>query len=270
MKRWIARVLTLIFLVGTAAGCGHSGNTFLKEASPETSALALYCYDGEEVRREFLFDVKEIKEVLKELSAVDIKPAEGWTPKDVEGPVYGVEIGRKDGYTLFGAWSNGYWITEEGEAYEFAYDFEQLEAGHEWTNGDVFHTINVLPCARHLVQNGDEWNSTLLTPAEEGEVPEDISIKITEQSEKSLKAEIINNRQEEWMFGEYFSLEVDVDGEWCQVPTAPGNWAFTDIGLVLLAGQTMEKEYSFEMYGELPAGNYRLVVENITAEFTVE
>jgi len=245
-------------------------NDFLANASPETSALALYQYNGAEVTREFLFDTKEVKKAVKELSKVAIKEAADWTPGKLTTPVYGVDIGGKDGYTVFGVWSNGYWITEEGVAYEYDYDFEKLINNYNWESPDSFKYLTVLPCARYLMLKDDKWYPKMMTPAPEKDAPAGIELIITKQTTDMLTAEIKNNTGEEWFFGEYFSLEVHVDGNWYLVPETPGSWAFHDIGLIIPAKESMEMEYHLIMYGDLPAGEYRLVVEDMTAEFVIE
>ena len=245
-------------------------NDFLANASPETSALALYQYDGTEVTREFLFDTKEVKKAVKELSKVAIKEAADWTPDKVTMPVYGVDIGGKDGCTVFGVWSNGYWITEEGAAYEYDYDFGKLVHDYKWESPDSFTNVTVLPCARHLMLKDGKWYPQIMSPAPEKDAPVGIALTIAGQTTDMLTAEIENNSGNEWFFGEYFSLEVKVEENWYLVPPVPGNWAFHDIGLILSSKDSTEMEYHLRMYGELPAGEYRLVVEELTAEFTIE
>lgn len=53
------------------------------------------------------------------------------------------------------------------------------------------------------------------------------------------------------------------------MPVSAGNWGFTDIAYILLAGEAQEKTFHLTMYGELPAGKYRLVTENLAVEFTL-
>ena len=245
-------------------------NDFLANASPETSALAFYQYDGKAVTREFLFDTKEVKKVLKELSKVRIKEALDWSPEQVTAPIYGVDIGGKDGYTVFGVWSNGYWITEDGMAYEYDYDFEKLAKDYKWESPDSFSSLTILPNARHLMLHDGKWYPKMMMPASEKDAPAGIELTIAKRTTDMLTAEIKNNSGREWFFGEYFSLEVNVDDNWYRVPEMPGNWAFHDIGLILPSKETTDMEYPLKMYGELPAGKYRLVVEDMTAEFVIE
>ncbi len=58
-----------LVLVLTLAGCG-TGSGLFADASPETSALSLYSYDGETVTRRILYDTEQEKAVLKALNQV--------------------------------------------------------------------------------------------------------------------------------------------------------------------------------------------------------
>ena len=92
---------------------------------------------------------------------------------------------------------------------------------------------------------------------------------ITEQSAANVTVELRNDSGEEWCFGEYYSLEVCLDGTWYIVPRTPENWMFTSIGYMLDHKEKQEKSYNLMSYGTLPAGDYRLVVEEMTAEFSL-
>lgn len=71
------------------------------------------------------------------------------------------------------------------------------------------------------------------------------------------------------MYGEAFSIHVLLDGTWYGVPTMPGDHAFSTVGYMLRAGDTTEKTYYLDTYGALPAGTYRLAVQDLTVEFAI-
>lgn len=112
-KALLSAALTAAILLTMPACSGHVSNGLLKDASPATSALALYVYDGESVSRGFLFGTEEVEDVLNRLDAVEAKPVEDWSPSEVTTPIYGLEIGGKSGETLHAAWTGGRWITED-------------------------------------------------------------------------------------------------------------------------------------------------------------
>ncbi|MDE6595627.1 MAG: hypothetical protein K2K44_06430, partial [Oscillospiraceae bacterium] len=105
--------------------------------------------------------------------------------------------------------------------------------------------------------------------AEPHEPPENVTAKIAEQTENSVTVRYTNNGEKEWMYGEHYNLDVQLDGEWYDVPVQPGNWAFTDVGIILPAGEIQSKTYDFFMYGDLPAGRYRITANDFALEFDI-
>ena len=246
------------------------GNDFVENASPSTSALIFYKYDGKKVISYTMFNNSKEQELLDKIQNIDVVEDENWKLNQIKYPVYGLEIGGQDGMTVFGAWSNGYWITQEGKVYQFELDFESIEKDYEWDLEEEFDSVSILPCVRYLCQREDAWNKKVMDEAEKLEDFNDISMKVLEVKDGIISVEVKNESKMPWEYGEPYSLQVQIDGEWYVVPTIPGNWGFTMPLYVLQAGESMEKAYNIEMYGDLPKGTYRIVVENLTAEFEVE
>ena len=135
MKQLFSAILFL-FCTFLLAGCAgrHAGNTLLENASPDTSALALYCYDGSITTCSYLYDSTEVQKALQSLSAVDAKKSGNFTPSQAAAPVYAISIGGKDGNDIQAAWSNGYWIAQNGVSYRFDYDFKALASEYSWSD----------------------------------------------------------------------------------------------------------------------------------------
>ena len=246
-----------------------NGADLLANASPETSALAFYVYDGETVEQRYLFETEETRQLLGVLSAVTLTEAADWTPADLTLPVYGIEIGGKDGWTVQGAWSNGHWIAQDGTAYRFDYDFSMLPQKYSWADVTEWNTTTILPCARFLAQAVDGWHTEWMTPSATLVAPEGITAELAESKKDAVTIRLTNHSETEWMYGDGFSLQVLLDGVWYNVPELPGNWAFNAIGYSLPAGETTERTYRLDFYGGLPAGTYRLETEGLTAEFNI-
>ena len=267
--------LTILLLCTGAlmclCACGGKGNTLFAEASPATSALELQCFDGTEGTSGLLFDQSAEKEILAELTNVRAKPAGDWSPKKATYPVYGLWIGSMDGEGVQAAWSDGYLLLRDGSVYKFDYDFAKLTEKYDW---EVFRDMSSaadLYCGRFFAEGEGKWYPIHMTKAALKDAPEGISVTLTEAGRESLTAELTNDSGEGWCFGEYFSLQVRLYDEWYEVPTTPEhNWGFNDIGYILEPGQTREESYSLTMYGDLPTGVYRLVVEGLTAEFELD
>ncbi|MBO4933100.1 MAG: hypothetical protein J6I42_13050, partial [Clostridia bacterium] len=105
--------------------CGGEPNTLFDTASPETSLMAFYVYDGAEMTCYYLSDDTAEWEIINEMKSTSAKPADV-TTDDVKFPAYGFDIGSTDGWGLYMAWSNGYLYNRDGEAYEFDFDFGKL------------------------------------------------------------------------------------------------------------------------------------------------
>ena len=248
------------------------GDTLMPNAAPETSALSLYVYDGADVTKKYLYDRAAEEEILNSISSVSITEAADWSPDQITLPVYGLEIGGTDGWIVQGAWSNGYWIAQDGTAYRFDYDFEALETDYSWTDRRTWPAATeILPCARFLCQRGDRWYPAMLSPAGELSPPENITAELVAQSDSKLTVELSNHGIAQWTYGAPYGILVLLDEVWYVVPTMPGTFAFPSVAYTLSAGETREKTYSFggPSYGTLPSGSYRLVTNGLIVPFTI-
>ena len=251
--------------------CACGGNSLFAAASPTTSALELQWFDGTDGESRILYDAAAEKEILAALGKVRAKKVEDWSPEKVTYPLFGLWIGSEDGEGVQCAWCDGYLLLRDGSVYRFDYDFYALAENYDWKYLRDIDSAAELYCGRFLAEGDGRWYPIHMTNAALKDAPEGISLTLTAAGRESLTAELTNASGEAWCYGEYFSLQVLLNDEWYAVPSTPEhNWAFTDIGLILEPGQTREENYSLTMYGELPAGTYRLVVEGLTAEFEVE
>lgn len=255
-------LLTPLFACGQSAG---NGNDLFDKASPATSGLQLLQSNGAFSTSAYLFDNAREQALLDELSKVTATPADDWTPKKAGFPVYGLTIMDTSGYPIEAAWTKGYLILQDGSVYKFNYDFSKLEKNYDW---ESFKDIPYLPCQYYLARNDGQWYTKFLTPSEHKAPPEHISMEILSVSIGGITVRFTNTGSKEWTYGEAFSLDVLVDGQWYAVPVLPDkNYGFVSIGYPLQSGTTAEKTFYLGMHGDLPSGTYRLVVEGLTAEF---
>lgn len=259
-----------IILIISLVACGKTTyNGLMKDATPNTSALTYYIYDGEFVRRSLTFDTNTKQSILDKLDRAKAIEAENWSLEDITLPIYGLEIGSADGTNIFAAWSNGYWISQDGTVYSLDFDFAGLEQNYIWPNEDKFHSFAVFPCARFLTQDENGWNRTLLTPAIDLSPPEGIILTLEAQNNDGVTINILNESGAEWSYGDTFGLQVLLEGVWYDIPTIPGNWGFSAISYVIQDGEEQSKTYNLTMYGKLPLGNYRLVTKDLSVEFMI-
>jgi hypothetical protein len=267
-KLTVAISIILLISISLTSCTGDVSNGLLDEASPETSALELFYFDGDVVSSLFLFEQELVEEVLAKLDGVPTSAATDWSLEDITLPLYGFSIGGVTGWSVNAAWSNGYWITGEGNAYTFDFDFETLD-DYPWEEARTFTSFISFPNARILTQDGEQWNSTLLTIADITTLPgetEGITITLEDLNREVITATIANENNVEWMYGQRFDLHVLIDGVWYHVPPLP-DWSFTDEGLIVPAHGEVEHVYHMGMFGDLPNGTYRIVSYGVYVEF---
>jgi len=251
------------------ASCRLASNDLMEGASPGTSALSLYHFDGETVTRAYIFDSNIIQQVLDELSSVRVTEVNDWTLKDITLPMFGIRIGTTSGATLRAAWSNGLWITQDGRAYDFNYDFDKLQQSYNWTGRAWFSSFTVFPNARLFTQDNNGWDNRFLSPAPSINTPIGITMTLKSWDDDTASVYITNNTNTEWIYGQLYEIHVLLNNMWYEIPIDKENWAFTSDALVVQAGETIEHNYNLRMYGNLPAGTYRLVAFGLLVENTI-
>lgn len=249
-----------------------SGNTLLEGASPENSALALYQYENGTVTSYWLYDTETEEQLLAELAKVPVRESD-WTLTTLEKPVYGLEIGTEDGF-IGAAWSDGHWIASDGTVYDFDFDFAALKDRYAWEEEASYSPGGIpvgFPAARAMMLTETGWNRAVMAPAAALTPAEGLSMELVSRTETEISVIFDNQSSGTAGLGNYFSLQVQLDGVWYEIPPE-GDLMFTDIAYEFPAGSTFEKTYDISPYGELPAGTYRLVsdMNGLAVEFTAE
>lgn len=263
MKKLLCIILLLLL-----TGCGSTVD-LMPKASPSTSALALYIYDGETITRQHLFETDAVRaDAMEDFRKAEANPAEV-DLTTLQPPFYGLEMGGTDGWSVYGLWADGYFIQGNGAVYEFDYDFREFRSEYDFEEPDEFQTLTVLPCVNYLAKSDAGWNTAVLTPSAWENVPQPVEIALIEQTDTHITVELTNTTEEEWCYGHAFWLEAEIDGTWYRIP-AERDVAFTEEGLIVPAGGTAQERCWIEPYGDLPAGNYRLILQSLAAEYIIE
>lgn len=271
LRRLLPPLLCLLLLTGCAAPeeDGPLSNT-PPAAGEAADRVTLYTYDEETVTARQVADRETGEAVAAALAAVSAPQSEEWTADRTELPVYAVELRGEDNQIIRGAWSGGYWVTEEGTAFRFDLDFSALETTYAWREAKTYPSVTALPCARALFCCRDGWRGDLLTPAGPLTPAEGIAMAVTALEDGQLCAVLRNETGEGYTYGESLSLHVLLDGVWRDVPPR-SDLLFNLIGRPLPAGA--ERDVRFDIgfhYGDLPAGHYRVVIcDDIAGEFDI-
>ena len=169
-----------------------------------------------------------------------------------------------------GAWSNGCWVTEEGKAYRFDFDFDALRTDHSWQEREGGGSLAGLPCAYALTRCPNSWRGDLLPLSAELQPEDGVALTADGYADGLLRVRLRNEREEAYHYGESFGLQVLWDGVYREIPPQTP-LAVDDLAYPLPAGETAEVVFDTAHYGDLPAGHYRVVLpgDGIAGEFDI-
>ena len=229
MKKGVL-VLALAILLVSAAVYGkekekedegrHGEAAILGKADPDNSLLGFGWFDGKEGSCGYYYESRY--SILKELKAVKAVPASDFTPEKMTYPVYAFEIGGTDHFSHTFFWTNGYLITKDGQAWRFDYNFEKLKAKAFDSKAEprLVKSISDLPNGFYLTKPGGKWDPTRLTRSESVTEPEDVSLTVSSRLDPQINLRLENTGKELWSYGEAYWLEVQIGGDWYNVPPA--------------------------------------------------
>ncbi len=92
-------------------------------------------------------------------------------------------------------------------------------------------------------------------PVNEGVGTMDIALYVIGDTQK-VTVEFENRDDETWHFGEYYELEIMIDGVWYYVPGE--DYCVHDLAHELAPGQRDSLTYSLTPFGKLDSGDYRI------------
>ncbi len=248
--------------------CGRQEpNTLFDKAQVETGIMQILVCDESGTSAYWLSNDAVERAIVNDLKHTTVKPATV-TTKDVTYPIYSIMIPTTEGLEIAMSWSNGYLYDRDGAVYKFDYDFEKTIEQNSFEL-DGHDGRGLFFTARYMVLDEDGWNPKFMVPAGEPDTSGDITLEADFRGD-TIHATLRNNTDAWWEYGAMYWLEVQLGEQWYLVPETPeGNWGFPDIGYNLPPGEETERIYDLAMYGELPQGHYRIVVENTADEFDV-
>ena len=264
-------ILSLLILAAVLYGIRNGrrndkGGNILAGASPDTSAFQMYYFDGETVAVRTLYDSGAEKEVIKKINGIPLQAAEEDALSQMEPPFYGFWISGQDGFDISVAASGGVWLKNDGAVYYGDTDLSVLWEQMEGKDEDTWNVLS-FPNAGRL----SAYHTIFLLKADEqtAEVPEGLTLTVEDIGTSEITVRITNNSGEEFSYGEYFSIQKQIDGQWYTVPVRADNVGFQDIAHILPNGESASETYNLDIYGTLEPGTYRLVVETLSADFLV-
>ena len=205
---------------------------------------------------------------------------EDWTPDDLAYPMYAFEIEPKTGFLEYEecgemwVYSNGFLIAQTGNVYKCEIDFtDMMVVGeHDFLREVEEDDILNMSCFRPLAYANHKWNPDFLKTTEamdkrnpdiEATIIKEYDIDGVPMIDISLK----NNGEKDWHYEEkslFIGMIVQADGEWYFLDDDPAVDAyygtFPAYSKVLKAGDEVKVTFFSKRYGELPQGNYCIVI----------
>ena len=225
--------------------------------------------------------IKKDTEHVYELAETRGKRTRHWDKDMIEYPVYAITITPREadrGYDEIGetfVWTDGYLITSTGNVYICDLDIEYFLKADE----DDFHRsaevdrISDMSCFRALSYAAHGWNTDTLPESlvTDDKMADSIDATLTGIDEIDdftyVRIRLINNSDSDWHYCDssiFVRIEVKVDGVWYFFHKDPGiDLSYTTFPTyTAVVGKRCEEEVQFNlgMYGDLPEGDYRVVI----------
>ena len=100
---------------------------------------------------------------------------------------------------------------------------------------------------------------------------ENVTIQISDISSSGANLVITDTNPEPYVYGEWFKLQKEVNGQWQDVPPVIDNYGFHEIGYLPNNKGEVTFVINWEwLYGKLPAGTYRIFKEVNRQEIFIE
>ena len=264
-------LITLFLTACSTTGTGRAVDVkLLENAAPKNSAMRVFRFDGENTVSRIVFDNEWEKRVIDAVNSLQLTTAEETVLSEWTEPCYGIEITDKDGMSIWLTYSNGLWIEKGGALYRGELDmstFFEEAASLKKTLEDVFESGIYMPNAAILAKHSIRYCRK--ETGEEVTEKDGISLHFVSFDGKRVTVEYENTSDKEYTYGTYFCLQKKIDGTWYMIPVALSNYVFPDIAYILPSGESRQEVCDLTLYGDLEDGYYRIVKENLYAEFGI-
>ena len=279
---WISILIVVIAGIGlsiflfsrnteeTGQGYDDTGTQvkLLEHASPITSCIELYRFDGEKTIQRIVFDKDWEQKVIDEVNNLKLKSVGKDELLKWNEPCYGISINASGYGDIWLTYSDGLWLTKDGSLYRGEFDLEKCfdEApGLEGTMENSFDSGILMPNAAILSKYDLKYchkASNEVYSEKDG-----VSLRMVSLDGNVATLEYRNDSGIEFTYGEDFTLQKLYD-EWYGIPTA-SNAIFHSLLYILNPGDERQIKCNLFMYGELEDGHYRIVKDDLCAEFDI-
>ena len=254
MRKIIPVILCLTMLLPLCACEQGKEIKLLENTDYEDGATTLYYFDGETTYYKFVFDTDEEKKIVESINELKAREVDPSKAKEITIPCYGISTYNKSGYEVKLTYGNGYWLMQDGSVYKAKYDLASLYDSFPPEDSDPY--------------KGGIWfpNSAWLGPYDvrfyrkESDMPgekDGMSLSLVDLKGKTATVRFTNNSEYEYVFGEDYSLQKLIDGEWYTLSTKE-DICFNAMGYHVDPGASRDMDCDLTPYGELEEGSYRI------------
>lgn len=119
-----------------------------------------------------------------------------------------------------------------------------------------------------VVACNNKLDTSSLTIVNEKTITQGISMDLVELDKNQICIKYINKTENDWIYGDNYSLHIYIDNNWYYVPYKKTE-TINDIGYILKAGEEVIKTYSLSKFQNLGKGKYRFENNGVYVEFNV-
>lgn len=101
-------------------------------------------------------------------------------------------------------------------------------------------------------------------------LPEGVTMTVNSLTNGTAVVKIENRSGGEIEYGMHYGLQKEIEGKWYTLPIVRTNVGFDAVALILGDQGEAEESCDLTIFGELEEGNYRLVKDGMTAEFSLD
>ncbi len=257
----------------------YDANEFFPLAE-ETKSIEIASYDGTRqltapmLHREVANETKLLDEIMNSFRDTPSEKVKNFSHNKIKLPIYGLKFTAKDKPSFFALFSNGYLLTQNGDAYKFEYDFASLMEKNFQKELEESELDNFFPGLRLAAEENGKWVGDFMPAAvtiykhSNSLAQAGASLEIKGFDGKAVHGIIHNNKHVLLEYGEPFDFHALVDGEWKDVPS------LHEFYFIMPLYSTVKEYFEFNFYigqyAPLPTGKYRIIFHGLTAEFDVE
>ena len=272
-RRQFIAAAVVAMLVGLAGCTAQSpvvpaaGNGLI-DASAVTGCLTMYVYEGTKGYSQDVCDVASAMTILNRVNAVPVTKASDWSPDRLTFPIYGFHMENTGGggTDVEAAWTNGYWIGQTGDVFNYQLDFAALAKDRVWGDKVTYYsTATDFPCALWLVDDATSWTQQLMVPADDMTPPKGVTMALDTWDDDIVTVSFTNNSGTDWAW-QSFALQRRLGDTWYSMPRQPDANPISMPDFPIAAGQKQSQAFNVGWKDQLPPGTYRLVVDGMAVE----